>query len=283
MTRIDELLANAAARLGENGVDEPRRNASSLMSFAIGRDRTFLIAHPEFECTEAEIERFESAVGRRANREPLQQITGRQEFFGLEFEVSPDVLIPRPETELIVEEALAFMDSIEEPSICDIGTGSGCIPVAILVNRHDAVAVAADISLHALEVAARNAAHHEVASRIRFFESDVFGAIPDEKFDIVVSNPPYISVAEISGLEPEVRDHEPLSALTDGGDGLSIVRRVIDGAADRLEHGGMLLVEIGFGQSDAVESLVDGRFWDDVSFVRDLQGIPRTLRCRRRL
>jgi release factor glutamine methyltransferase len=143
--------------------------------------------------------------------------------------------------------------------------------------------LAADISPRALEVAARNAARHEVAGRIKFVESDVFASVPDEKFDIIVSNPPYIAAAEINSLEPEVRDHEPISALTDGGDGLSIVRQVIDGAAERLEHGGLLLVEIGFGQSAAVERLVDGRLWDDVSFVSDLQGIPRTLRCRRRL
>lgn len=283
MSRIDELLAAATTKLGQNGVDEPRRTASSLLSWTLGRDRTFLIAHPEYECGAVEVERFESAVARRSAREPLQQITGTQEFYGLDFEITPDVLIPRPETEIIVAEALAFLESVDEPRVCDVGTGSGCIPIAILSHRRDAVALAADISPRALEVAARNAARHEVAGRIKFVESDVFASVPDEKFDIIVSNPPYIAAAEINSLEPEVRDHEPISALTDGGDGLSIVRQVIDGAAERLEHGGLLLVEIGFGQSAAVERLVDGRLWDDVSFVSDLQGIPRTLRCRRRL
>lgn len=280
---IAELLRDAAARLASAGVPEARREAGSLLSFALGRDRTFLIAHPGYSPEAAESERYAILVERRAAREPLSYIIGNREFYGLEFAVNPDVLIPRPETELIVAEAAAFLEGRAYARFCEVGVGSGCIAVSILKSVPYARAIALDVSENALAIARRNAAAHAVADRLELRRSDVFdGLSPDERFDAIVSNPPYVAADDFDGLQPEVRDHEPRSALTDGADGLSIIRRLIGGSARHLDPGGLLLIEIGFGQSRAVTSMIDPADWSEPSFLLDLQRIERTLRVIRR-
>jgi release factor glutamine methyltransferase len=216
----------------------------------------------------------------------LQYIKGTQEFYGLDFEVNENVLIPRPETELLVETALETLKGTDSPLVCDVGTGSGCIAVSLLHARRDARALALDVSSAALEVAARNAARWRVADRIDFLVSDCFDALaPNEhaaaaRFDLVASNPPYVAEDDLEGLQREVRDHEPRVALTPGGDGLSVIRRLVSESPRHLKPGGHLLLEIGFGQHERVAALVDPRVWTLLDIHRDLQGIPRTVALR---
>jgi release factor glutamine methyltransferase len=195
------------------------------------------------------------------------------------------VLIPRPETELLVEEALKLLKGSDAPLLCDVGTGSGCIAVALLHEREDARGFALDLSPAALAFAARNAARHGVDERLRLLVSDCFealrgGAHGGVRFDLVASNPPYIAESDIDGLQKEVREHEPRLALTPGGDGLAVIRRLLAEAPAFLKPGGHLLIEIGFGQHEQVASLFDPAVWTLLDIHRDLQGIPRTAALR---
>ncbi|HEX7317380.1 MAG TPA: peptide chain release factor N(5)-glutamine methyltransferase [Pyrinomonadaceae bacterium] len=282
---IAEALREAASRLHDACVAEPRREAVTLMSHALGRDRAFLVTHADDDLDAEQLADFRSIVARRAAGEPFQYIAGRQEFYGLEFEVTPDVLIPRPETELLVEEALKLLKGSEAPLLCDVGTGSGCIAVTLLHERLDARGFALDISPPALVVAARNAARHRVGERLQLLVSDCFEALRSDehagiRFDLVASNPPYIAESDVEELQKEVREHEPRVALTPGGDGLAVVRRLIIEAPRFLKPGGHLLVEIGFGQQEQVASLIDPSVWTLLDIHRDLQGIPRTVALR---
>ncbi len=277
MASITESLNRAESILASSGIPEPRREAISLLTAATKRDKAFVYAHPEYDLTRAELTIFDSFLERRSTREPLQYITGVQEFYGLDFEVTPDVLIPRPETELVVECALDIHKTYQQNLICEIGIGSGCIAVSILKHSKFAHATGVDVSTRALAIAERNAAKHRVTDRLTLLRSDVFEALGDRKFEIIVSNPPYVSVADIASLQPEVRDFEPHSALTEGGDGLSIIRRIVNQAPDHLTYAGHLIMEIGFGQSEQVEALFDPRVWAGPDFVTDLQGIRRVV------
>jgi release factor glutamine methyltransferase len=257
----------------------------SLVAHLIKRDRTFIITHPEATLTPSETRRLREILEQRGGGLPLQYITGHQEFYGLDFEVTPDVLIPRPETELLVETALTLLNETMEPAlICDVGTGSGCIPVAILHEDAKASALGLDISRGALRVAARNAVRLGVGERLRLIASDCFAALDSRKarFAMIVSNPPYIASDALDGLQPEVRDHEPRVALTPGGDGLRIIRRLVREAPGFLETGGHLLMEIGFDQHDAVRRLIDPEVWRLLEIRKDLQGIPRLVVVRKR-
>lgn len=271
-TTIADILREATSLLREAGVPEARREASSLLSYVIGRDRTFLISHAGDPVDEQHQVRFREAVVRRAGGEPLQYITGVQDFFGRVFRVTTDTLIPRPETELLVEAALEVI--AEGSSICDVGTGSGCIAVTLLCERTDARAVAVDISEAALAVAAENAQRLGVADRIVFEVSDCFENV-NSTFDLIVSNPPYVSANALPGLQREVRDHEPLVALSPGGDGLSVIRRLLTDAPRFLKKSGYLIMEIGFDQGERVQGLVDSNVWQLREIRPDLQGIPR--------
>lgn len=273
MSSIADSLKEAAQTLRDAGVPEARREAGSLLSFVIAKDRTFLISHAEDLVNDADLQRFRDAVTRRAAGEPLQYITGVQDFFGREFRVTPDVLIPRPETELLVEAALEVIADTATPMICDVGTGSGCIAVTLLCERSDTRAIAVDVSDAALAVAAENARRHGVAERIVFEISDCFDAV-DSKFDLIVSNPPYVSAGALDGLQREVRDHEPLVALSPGADGLSVIRRLLADAPAFLKKSGYLIMEIGFDQGEKVQALVDQN-WRLLEIRPDLQGIPR--------
>jgi release factor glutamine methyltransferase len=276
---IAEAILGATQVLRKAGVPEARREAGLLLAHAIARDRTFLITHAEDTLKSEELETFRLSIEHRAQGEPVQYITGHQEFFGLDFEVTHDVLIPRPETENLVEIALELIGNNDAaPFICDVGTGSGCIAIALLHERAKAAAIAVDISEAALNVAARNAARHSVTERITFVASDCFAVLEKKScFNLVVSNPPYVADRDLSGLQREVREHEPRVALTPGGDGLSVIRRLLSEASAFLIDGGHLVIEIGFDQRAAVERLIDPSIWKVIDVRPDLQGIPRTI------
>jgi release factor glutamine methyltransferase len=279
---IAEALKQASRVLDSAGVPEARREASSLLSFVLGKDRTFLISHAEDPVDDDSVDQLREFVERRAAGEPLQYITGVQDFYGREFRVTPDALIPRPETELLVEAALAVTKA-DSPFLCDVGTGSGCIAVTLLCEIVGSRAVAVDKSLAALEIAKLNAQKQAVADRAVFVVSDCFDALDwlQPQFDLIVSNPPYVSEAALSGLQREVRDHEPLVALSPGSDGLSVIRRLLTEAPAYLKPNGHLLMEIGFDQGEAVRSLIDEAVWSVLEVRPDLQCIPRIVVLRK--
>jgi release factor glutamine methyltransferase len=273
--KIAEAINQAADILNAAAIQDPRREAVSLLEIAIGRDRTFIFAHPDYNLTQREVGELESLISRRANREPLQYIRGHQEFYDLDFIVTPDVLIPRPETEILVEKAIKDLQSKENAEFCEVGVGSGCICVSILHEIPSATAVGLDISEKALEITKKNAEKHGVSGRLTLFRSDVFDALMDQRFDMMVSNPPYVPHGDFESLQPEVRDFEPHIALTDGSNGLSIIEKIVSGSPRFLRSGGELLMEIGFGQSEAVRGIFDRQIWHEVEFLDDLQSIPR--------
>jgi release factor glutamine methyltransferase len=283
-TSIADAILRGTNTLRKAGVTEARREAGSLVAHVLNRDRSFIIGHAEDLISAEQLELFRMATERRAKGEPLQYITGHQEFFGLDFEVTGDVLIPRPETELIIETALTLTNSRDRPLlICDVGTGSGCIAVTLLHELPRARAVAIDISPAAIGVAKRNAERNSVSNRIDFVVSDCFAvlqtATPSSPlFDLIVSNPPYIALGEFEGLQREVRNFEPRSALAAGIDGLTVIRRLLKEAPAYCKAGGHFLFEIGFEQSVAVENLISTMSaWNLLAIHKDLQGIPRTV------
>ena len=272
MAEFDTIVAaltRGAARF--DGLTMARRDAEVLLMHAIGRDRAYLLTHPEAQLTSEQAAVYEEWLARRERHEPIQYIIGEQEFFGLKLRVTPDVLIPRPETEHLVEAALERMERNAPLRIADIGTGSGAIAVALAHALPMAHLTALDISPAALAVARSNAETHSVSGHIRFCESDLLEAVAGESFDMIVSNPPYVAENEI--LEPQVRDYEPTSALFAGATGLDVYERLIPQAQAALKPGGWLLLEIGHGQRDALAQLLSG--WSSVSFVADLQAILR--------
>ncbi len=280
---IAEVILEATKTLRAAGLSEPRREAASLLANVLNQDRTFLITHAEALLTADTIATFHQHVRRRAGGEPFQYITGYQEFFGLRFEVSPAALIPRPETELLVESALDLIPYVASPLICDIGTGTGCIGISLLHERPLARAIAVDISAVAAQLAERNAASHEVSERIAFVVAESFKAFSEKPvFDLIVSNPPYIADRDWAGLQREVREHEPRSALTSGSDGLSMIRSLIMDSGPFLVDGGYLIIEIGYDQRAAVVEMIDSRIWKLSSIHNDLQGIPRTVVMQKR-
>jgi release factor glutamine methyltransferase len=251
---------------------QPRRDAELLLLHVIQRDRAYLLAHPDAVITPEEEAQYYEWLRRRAAHEPIQYIVGEQEFFGLTFSVTPNVLIPRPETEHLVEALLARVPHDRPLRIADVGTGSGAIAVALAHALPLARLTAVDVSEAALTLARRNAETHRVADRVRFLKSDLLSAVAGQRFDAVVSNPPYVAEADRASLEPQVRDYEPASALFAGPTGLDMY--------EALRLSGWLLMEIGLGQSDALARLLSG--WDNVSFVDDLQGIPRVACAQRK-
>jgi release factor glutamine methyltransferase len=281
---IAEATLEATRSLRRSGLPEARREAASLLAHALGRDRTFLITHAEEEVPGETLAAFRSLVKRRAEGEPLQYLKGSAEFFKLDFEVTPDVLIPRPETELLVEFALDLLRGMDAPHICDVGTGSGCIIISLLHEREEARGVGLDVSLAALAVARRNSVRHGVEPRLSLMPSDCFEALDEKgaRFDLIVSNPPYVAEDALAGLQREVRDFEPRLALTPGGDGLKVIRRLLRDAPGFLQPGGHLLMEIGFDQHEVVRQLIDPEIWELLGIHPDLQGIPRTVVLRKR-
>ena len=280
MSTIAERLKSATEILTENGVADARRQAASLLVLALRKDRTFLIAHSDYELSAAEENRFREFLERRARGEPFQYIAGRQEFYGLDFALTPDVLIPRSETELLVETAIEILREKSAPQFCEVGVGSGCISVSILHALRAARAVGLDISENALRVAVGNAERNNVAGRLKLEISNVFEILGGERFDLIVSNPPYISAEDFKDLQREVRDFEPSLALTDGEDGLTIIEKIVGDAPKFLKPDSFLLLEIGFGQASRVRAMFAPRVWKNVEILPDLQNIPRVVKAR---
>jgi release factor glutamine methyltransferase len=278
---ISEALKSATEVLRESQISDAAREAKSLLAFVLNRNQTFLVAHAEYELSFDEEKRFRDYVTRRARREPFQYIVGRQEFCGLDFSVTKDVLIPRPETEMIVEAAIEILRAKANSAFCEIGIGSGCIAISILHQVESASAIGADISEKALAVAGRNSARHRVSERLELRISNVFANLPNKKFDLIVSNPPYIPRDDIKNLQAEVREFEPLAALTDGTDGLSIIEKIIADAPRFLKPDGFLLMEIGINQAVAVKALFDNKLWRGVEITPDFQTIPRMVKARK--
>lgn len=274
---LRQVLDQAAAHL--SSLPTARRDAELLLLRVLGRDRAWLLTHGDSQPTQEQMHAFEGWIARRAQHEPVQYILGEQEFYGLSMRVTSDVLIPRPETEHLVEAALERLPRDADARIADVGTGSGAIAVALAHALPRARVTALDISAQALAVAAENAQRHGVAERIRFIASDFLYAVRGERFDAIVSNPPYIAGTEI--LEPQVRDYEPYRALFAGPTGLEAYERLIPEARETLAPGGWLLLEIGHGQREALTRLLAG--WDELTFVPDLAGIPRVAIARRRI
>jgi release factor glutamine methyltransferase len=253
--------------------ERARMDAELLMLHMLGKDRAWLMTHlkDEFPCDL--IRRYGELLLQRYNGEPIQYITGETEFYGLPFRVTPDVLIPRPETEHLVEKVLALAANFLAPRIVDVGTGSGCIAIALAHKLPHAAVTAIDLSAAALAVAEENAKRNGVA--IRFLEGDLLTPVADERFEIVVSNPPYVPATDRATLAVEVREYEPSLALFAGDDGLEVYRRLIHAAFDALIPGGFVVLEIGCGQSAAITELLARSGFEQIEFVPDLQGISR--------
>jgi release factor glutamine methyltransferase len=256
------------------------RDAELLLLHLLQISRANLFAYSERELPADQQTAYQSLVERRLQHEPIQYITRQQEFYGLNFHVTPAVLIPRPETEHLVEAVLKLLPSNHSLKIADIGTGSGAIAIALAAHLPQAEIIALDISLDALAVASTNARENNVADRIRFLQSDLLSAInEEEEFDAIVSNPPYIPEIDRDSLHPQVRDHEPVTALFAGETGLDIYRCLIPQSYKALKQNGLLALEIGYGQQGPLTELLAG--WQNISFIEDLQQIPRVALARK--
>jgi release factor glutamine methyltransferase len=288
---LRETLASAIDRLAAAQVPSPRLNAELLLMFVLGCDRAYFYAHPERPLDPQESRRYEEALGKRARGIPAQYITGHQEFWGLDLLVSPAVLIPRPETEHVVETVLELMArgstaaSAAAPApgdrkrIVDVGTGSGCIAIALATELPEAEILATDISRAALEIARANAAR-QLQGRIQFHEADLLQGFAPRSFHFVISNPPYVGQSEQDHVQLEVRRHEPRRAVFAGPSGLEIIERLIPQAGAALKPGGWLVMEISGTIVEGVKRLLSA--WEDVRILRDLQGIPRVVSARAR-
>lgn len=274
---VQKLLRDSANRLRDAGIDTPIMDAELLLVHAAGLSRTRLMTHPEFVPPADDIRLFLEHVERRAGREPLAYITGEREFCGLTFEVTPDVLIPRQETEILVETVVEWLAEVENPLVADIGLGSGAIAVAIAKMVPSSIVFGTDISASALETAIRNASRNGVRSQVRFVDGDLLQPLHGVTFDLIVSNPPYIPSSDIEELQPEVAEFEPRGALDGGPDGLAVYRRLALDAPSFLREGGMLAVEIGIGEADGVSELFQAQGFLNIAVVPDYAGISRVV------
>lgn len=276
---LGDLRRQAGALLKKAGIANADREADWLLASVLDVPTHVLVLEGERPVSTIQAEQAWALFRRRAAREPLQYILGTQEFRGLDLAVTPDVLIPRPETELLVEEALRAVSGIAAPVLADVGTGSGCIAVAIASERPAATVYALDISAPALALARSNATRHGVRDRIRFIRADLletFSGPSTEGFDVIVSNPPYIPEQDVDGLQPEVARNEPRVALAAGPDGLAFYRRLLREAPSLLKPGGRLIMELGCGQSGAVRRLArQGGAFDSIECRKDAAGIER--------
>lgn len=281
--QLKQALTSAVEQLESSDVGSPRLNAETLLLFVLGVNRAYLYAHPERELTHEEQARYDEVIRQRAGDVPSQYITGHQEFWGLDFLVSPAVLIPRPETEHLVETVLNLVSEVPAPRIVDVGTGSGCIALALAHELKSAEIYGVDLSAEALEIARANAARLQLDSRVRFLDSNVLEALGGRcDFDFVVSNPPYVGFNEADKVQRSVFKYEPRMAVFAGYNGLDVIRPLIKQAHPALKRGGYLAMEIGFSMRDPVLALLDPAVWDEPTVVPDLQGIPRVITTRRR-
>ena len=272
-----ERISQARSLLVDAGLSaaDAAFDAEVLARHALGWDRATLLAHGREPAPSDFDAAFEPLVARRVRREPVAQIIGRREFWGRDFKVTRDVLVPRPETELIVEEALAFAEQFTCRTVVEVGTGSGCIAISVACELRDVRVVAVDISEPALAVAQRNAELHAVTDRVTFHHADVLDGV-DGLFDLVLSNPPYMRAEDAATLQPEVGQYEPQTALFGGDDGLTVVRRILEDAPRVLAPGGRLILEFGMHQDRAIADAAVAAGWKVLRIRKDLQGIPRT-------
>jgi len=279
-TTFGELVKEGARILAAGGVDDPYRTAGHLVRELLAVDAVTLVAHPERAVSDADAALVRRAFHRRADGEPLQYITGWQNFYGRDFQVTRDVLIPRPETELLVEVSLEHIRTHPQRGwrLLDLGTGSGCLAVTLAAEIPTAQVVAVDISPAALAVAAANAQRHGVAERVRLVESHWLDTVPaTPPFDLVVSNPPYIAETDWPALQCEVRDHEPYVALVGGEQGIEVYAHLLTALPPYLAAGGKFACEVGFGQAARVCALGEAAGWRVERVIHDLQGIARTV------
>jgi release factor glutamine methyltransferase len=278
-----EATTNARAALVHAGIhpDTAALDADLLARHAAGWDAATWLMRRSEAADEGFQQRYDALVERRLTREPVAYIRGVQQFWGRDFVVSPAVLIPRPETELLVEDALRFLAARSEATVIDIGTGSGCIAVTLALESHSAKVYGVDVSARALAVARQNAARHEATGRVHFIEGAYLGAAP-QPADLIVSNPPYVAERDRPGLAPEVRDHEPSVALFGGDDGWRDIRRILRDGATALRSGGVLIMELGYGQAEQIAEEISAVASLRLEHIRqDLQGIPRAAVIRR--
>jgi release factor glutamine methyltransferase len=285
-----EIIQRTTPFLANKGVESPRLQVELLLAHVLHLPRLRLYLEFERQMTEPELETLRELVRRRGRREPLQHILGSASFCGLDLQTTPAVLIPRPETELLAERAWTRANELAgaAPSsgnpiqVLDFGTGSGCLAIAIAVHCPQTQVTALDLSQEALEVARQNASRHGVTDRIEWIAGDGFGALRvGQRFDLVVSNPPYIPTAEIATLEPEVRDHDPRMALDGGPDGLSSYRSIAMEGPGVMKPGGALMLELGDGQDQAVRALLESENWIVERVEPDYTARLRILTARR--
>lgn len=298
-----EVYREGAAQLGKAGIEEAALDARILLEFVCGTDRNTLLAHGDLDVSEEEYGRYSGLIGRRASRVPLQHLTGGQDFMGLTFLVNSDVLVPRQDTEVLVEEVMKQLH--DGMRILDLCTGSGCILLSLLYYSNDCVGVGVDLSEKALVLAGKNYERLREARpeiKARFLQGDLFGALvtaaenqaderaaaddgrpdesvngPKEQFDIIVSNPPYIKTSVIDTLMPEVREHEPVMALDGGADGLVFYHRIAEDAGKYLSGGGMLFFEIGCEQAEDVCKIMEEAGFREIAVVKDFAGLDRVV------
>jgi release factor glutamine methyltransferase len=287
---LKAALTAAVERLEAAEIGSSRLNAETLLMFVLGVNRAYLYAHPELELNPEEQARYDEVIAQRATGFPSQYITGHQEFWGLDFVVTPAVLIPRPETEHLVETVLELVREHHQNTanlkIVDVGTGSGCVALALANELPFAQLYATDISVETLEIAKANAARLQLDGRVRFVHADVMRANSSEQevlreLDFVVGNPPYVAYSEADKVQKSVREFEPVNAVFAGQDGLDVISRIVEQAHATLKARGWLAVEIGYSMRDAVLALLDPTLWEEISVVPDLQGIPRVIAARK--
>lgn len=272
-----DVYDEGAARLGEAGIEEAELDARLLLEFVCGTDRNTLLAHGEREVSEEEYGRYSGFIERRAAHVPLQHLTGEQDFMGLTFLVNKDVLVPRQDTEVLVEEVMKHLH--DGMRILDLCTGTGCVLLSLLHYSNDCEGVGVDLSERALAVARENQERlrsDRPEMKARFLEGDLFAGL-EERFDMIVSNPPYIKTDVIDTLMPEVREHEPVMALDGGADGLVFYRRIAGDAGAYLNGGGMLFFEIGCEQAEDVRSIMEAAGFREVEVVKDFAGLDRVV------
>lgn len=282
--QLKQAVDSAYQLFVEHDVPSPRLNAELLLMFALSCERSYLYAHPEHELSESEQYRFNEVIHERARGCPTQYITGHQEFWGLDLLVSPAVLIPRPETEHVVETVLELVneyrfDGQGKLKALDVGTGSGCIALALASELPHMEIHACDISDDALEIARVNAARLALGNKVLFRKSDLLMLYANQQFDFIISNPPYVGENEADKVQKQVREFEPKIAVFSGKEGMDIYRRLIPEAQHTLRPGGWFITEIGYSEEEKVRNLLSG--WTDIQVTTDLQGIPRVIAARK--
>ncbi len=274
------LINEAGKRLGNAGIEDGRLEAELLMALILNISRLDILINSEMEISDKEEEKFYELVARRLNREPMAYISGHREFMGLDFKVKHGILIPRPDTEILVETVIEAAKNDKMKTSAEIGIGSGCISVS-LAKYTDLMCYGTDMSIEAVKTACENAVMNDVEDKTFFCEGDIFKGLPERKFDIVVSNPPYIKRKDMENLMPDVRDYEPYTALCGGDDGLDFYRVITSDAANRLNRGGYIFYEIGHDEAEDVSHILRQSGFTNIKVVKDLSGLDRVVSARK--